>query len=169
MKHFSQFMNPSVNSDAEKEMDTAILKNIRVISLIALVFEVVAAIAFIISIGGKIDNNALISVVGISFSIILCIYSFYQSKWMLKRESIPRRGFFIFKLIVYIAFTASAIVYDYHNYTQGDQMVTFYIINLLMTSFVLFKPWFETVLVACSYLTMFMMVGSKGIFNPAFS
>ena len=35
-------------------------------------------------------------------------------------------------------------------------MVTFYIINLLMTSFVLFKPWFETVLVACSYLAMFI-------------
>ena len=156
MKQFSQFMNPSVNPDIEKDMDTASLKSIRMIALIGLIFEVLAAIAFFVSIRGKIDHNALISVVGISFSIILCLFSFYQSKYMLKKESMSRRGFFIFKLIVYIGFTASAILFDYHNYKAGNQMVTFYIINLLMISFVLFKPWFETVLVVCSYFAMFI-------------
>jgi len=153
---FLQFMNPSVNPGTEKEMDTASLKSIRMISLIGLVFEVAAAITFFISIKGKIDNDALISVVSISFSVILCIFSFYQSKLMLKEENILPRKFFVFKLIVYIAFTASAILFDYHNYKAGNQMVTFYIINLLMTSFVLFKPWFETALVICSYLAMFI-------------
>lgn len=160
MKQFYDFMNPSVNPVIEKEMDTASLKNIRMISLIGLVFEVLAAIAFFASIRGKIDSNALISVVGISFSILLCTFSFFQSKSMLKKEDISRRRFFIFKLIVYIGFTASAIMFDYHNYKQGDQMVTFYIINLLMISFVLFKPWFETVLVVCSYLAMFICLYS---------
>ena len=156
MKRYFHYVNPDLNPDIEKEMDTASLKSIHMIALIGLIFEVLAAIVFFVSIGGKIDNNALISVVGISFSVILCIFSFYQSKFMLKKESISRSGFFIFKLIVYVGFTASAIVFDYHNYKQGDQMVTFYIINLLMISFVLFKPWFETMLVICSYLTMFI-------------
>ena len=156
MKKLFQYMNPHVNPDIEKEMDTASLKSIHMIALIGLIFEVLAAITFFISIRGKIDNDALISVAGISFSIILCLFSFSQSKSMLEKENISRRGFFIFKLIVYFGFTASAILFDYHNYKQGNQMVTFFIINLLMISFVLFKPWFETVLVACSYLTMFI-------------
>lgn len=71
---------------------------------------------------------------------------------MLKEENIRPGRFLVFKLLVYIAFTASAILFDYRNYKAGTQMVTFYIINLLMTCFVLFKPWFETVLVTCSYM-----------------
>lgn len=50
---FFQFMNPSVKPDTEKEMDTASLKSIRMISLIGLVFEVATAITFFISIRGK--------------------------------------------------------------------------------------------------------------------
>ena len=156
MKRFRQFMNPSVDPDTEKEMDTTILKNIHAIAIIGLVFEVAAAVLFLVSIKGKIDNSVLFSLVGISFSILLCAYSFFQSKYMLKKETISRTGFFIFKLIVYLGFTASAIMFDFHNYRNGYQMVTFYIINLLMTSFVLFTPWVETVLVACSYLAMFI-------------
>ena len=156
MKRLFNYMNPSLDPDTEKEMNTAILKNIHTIALIGLVFEAAAAIVFIISVGGKIDNTALFSVVGISFSILLCTYSFFHSKYMLKKDAVGRTGFFIFKLIVYIGFTASAILFDYHNYRAGYQMVTFYIINLVMISFVLFTPWFETVLVTCSYLAMFI-------------
>ena len=156
MKRFCSFMNPSVDPETEKEMDTAILKNINTIAIVGLVFEVAAAIIFLVSVGGKIDNNALISVAGISFSILLCTYSFFQSKYMLKKGTIGRKAYFFFKLIVYIGFTSSEIMFDYHNYKADNQMVTFYIINLVMTSFVLFTPWFETVLVSCSYLAMFI-------------
>ena len=62
-------MSPSVNPDAEREMDKSNLRSIHIISLIGLIFEVVAAIAFMVSIRGKIDNDALVSVISISFSI----------------------------------------------------------------------------------------------------
>lgn len=55
MKRFLQMMNPSVTPDIEKEMDVISLRNIYMISLIALVFKLLAGVTFLASQHGRFD------------------------------------------------------------------------------------------------------------------
>ena len=155
MKRLLYLMNPSVDPSTEKEMDLNSLKSIQKISLIALIFEIMAGAAFLISVRGNLDADASISVVSVSFSIVLCAAAFLLSAKLLKNESFPHSWFAVFKAVFYVAFTASSILFDFRNYRAGDQMVTFHIVNLIMTCFILFRPWIGAVLVSCSYLGLF--------------
>ena len=48
-----------------------------------------------------------------------------------------------------------AVFIDYRHYKHGDQMITFFAVNLTMSCFVIFRPWIGTVLVSGSFAGLY--------------
>lgn len=167
LKRFIQYMNPSVREKTQEDVDRRSLHSIHVISLICLVFETVSLIIFLTTHIGHFDHNAFVSLISVCYCITLCACGTFLSLRMLRRKDLTHTRFFLFKIIFYTAFTVWAIFVDYRHYRMGDQMMTFYAVNLLMICFVIFRPWIGSLLIAASfaglYIPLYLYDGAANI------
>ena len=167
IRRFLRYLNPSVEPKILQDMDRRCLRSIRIISLIVFVLEMGTFISFLIPRIGKLDHSAVVSLVSVGYCIVFCAVAFFLASKMLRSPRLPHSSFFIFRFFFFTAFTVWAIFADYRHYIVGEQMLTFYAVNLVMICFVLFKPWVGILLVcgafAGLYLPMYLYDGAAGI------
>lgn len=156
IRKFIRFMNPSIDKKVQADIDRRSLNSIHVISLICLLFEVVMLIIFLSTHIGHMDHYAVISLVCVSYCIVLCGFSSFLSLRMLRKKDLPHDRFFLFKIFFFTAFTVWAIFVDYRHYCRGDQMLTFYAVNLVMICFIIFRPWIGCLLISASFAGLFI-------------
>lgn len=109
---------------------------------------------FISNING-LDHEKMLSLISVCYCIILCATAYYLSNKMLQSRKLSHNWFFTFKILFFILFTAWAAFIDYRHYKHGDQMLTFFAVNLTMSCFVIFRPWIGTVLVSGSFAGLY--------------
>ena len=167
LKRFLRYMNPDIDPKVIRDMDRQSIRNIHIISVILMVFEILALIVFLYTHIGHFDHDAMIVLISVSYCIVLGLTAYSLSGKMLKKNDLPHSRFFLFKIVFYVAFFAWAMLVDYRHYRAGDQMMTFYIVNLVTVCFILFRPWIGAILVTCVYAGMFTALytldGAAGI------
>ena len=156
IRKFIRFMNPSIETDIQADIDRRSLSSIHVISLVCLLFESVMMVVFLSAHIGKFDHNTWASLFGASYCIVLCGFSAFLSRRMLRMNDFPHNRFFLFKIFFFVAFTAWAIFVDYRQYCRGDQILTFHAVNLVMICFVIFRPWIGSLLISASFIGLFV-------------
>ena len=156
IQKFTRYMNPSIDPRVAEDMDRRNLRSIRIISWLVLFFELAVFIMFLLSRMSSFDRSAMISTVTVCFSIVMCAFASLLSERMLKQEHLSHSHFFVFKIFFYIVFSAAAAVFDFRNYRAGNQMLTFYVVNLIMVCFILFKPWIGAFLITGSFIGLFI-------------
>ena len=155
LRKFIRFMNPPIDEEILKEIDGNSFRSIRIISLSVFLFEVVTIIMFFISNINGLDHEKMLSLISVCYCIILCATAYYLSNKMLQSRKLSHKWFFTFKILFFILFTAWAVFIDYRHYKHGDQMITFFAVNLTMSCFVIFRPWIGTVLVSGSFAGLY--------------
>lgn len=155
LQKFIRYMNPSIDKEILKEIDGNSFRSIRIISLSVFLFEVVTIIMFFISNINGLDHDKMVSLISVCYCIILCATAYYLSNRMLQNKNLTHNRFFIFKILFFILFTVWAIFIDYRHYRHGDQMLTFFAVNLAMSCFVIFEPWLGTILVGGSFAGLY--------------
>ena len=155
LRKFIRFMNPPIDEEILKEIDGNSFRSIRIISLSVFLFEVVTIIMFFISNINGLDHEKMLSLISVCYCIILCATAYYLSNKMLQSRKLSHKWFFTFKILFFILFTAWAVFIDYRHYEHGDQMITFFAVNLTMSCFVIFRPWIGTVLVSGSFAGLY--------------
>ena len=167
VRRFLRYLNPPIEPKAVQDMDHRCLRSIRIISLIVFLLETGTFISFLISRINKIDHSAFVSLVSVGYCIVFCAVAFFLASKMLHSSRLPHSSFFVFRLFFFTAFTVWAIFADYRHYIVGEQMLTFYAVNLVMICFVLFRPWIGILLIcgafAGLYLPMYLYDGAAGI------
>ena len=167
IQRFKRFMVPSVNPNIRNEIDRQSLRSIYNISLIVLCFECLLLVLFLSSRISRFDHNAFVSLVSVCYCITLCAFGAFLSKRMLRMNELSHSRFFLFKILFFIAFTVWAIFVDYRHFKAGDQMLTFYAVNLVMACFVIFRPWIGALLIGGSfiglYIPLYLYNGAAGV------
>ena len=160
-------MNPSIDPKALEDMDRQSLRSIHYISLIVLVIEIGLEIVFFSAHLEHMDHQAVLSLVSVSYCIAFCAAGSLISRKMMQLETIRHSRFFLFKIIFFILFIVWAIFADYRHYKAGDQMLTFWVVNLVMICFILFRPWIGVLLVggafAGLYIPLYLYNGAQDI------
>jgi diguanylate cyclase (GGDEF)-like protein len=160
-------MFPTVEPKVQNDIDRRSLRSIYVISLIVIGFEMLAFIVFLSTRITRFDHNAFVSLISVCYCITLCAFTAFFSKKMLREKDLPHRRFFLFKILFFVAFTVWAIFVDYRHFKMGDQLMTFYTVNLLMACFIIFRPWIGAILVGGSfiglYIPLYLYNGAAGI------
>ena len=162
-----KYLLPAVSPETSRDIDRQSMRNIYYISLAVLIIESVSFLIFLITRISSFDHDALISTVSVSYCIVLCALACFLSSKILSRKEFSRNACLAFKLFFYIAFMVWAVFVDYRHYKLGDQMLTFFAANLIMTCFIIFKPWLSAVLTGGAYLTFYLSLysvdGAKSI------
>ena len=156
---FIQYMNPSIDAKIKREIDGQSLRSIRIVSLSVFVFEVITLILFLISNISGLSRDNMISLISVCYCLILCAAAYYLSNKMLQGEGFLHKRFFIFKISFFILFTVWAVFVDYRHYMHhNDQMLTFFTVNLIMSCFIIFRPWIGTILIGGSFVGLFAVL-----------
>ena len=149
-------MNPQPGPEVRADMDRRTLKSIHVIAWFVLFFELAAFVAFLVTRVGRYDHEAFVSIISVSSSIALCSVAVFLSERLLEKNPLPHGVFFAFRLFFFIVFSVTAVLFDYRNYRAGNQMLTFFAVNLVMVCFFLFRPWIGTLLVTALFAGLYI-------------
>ena len=160
IRRFLRYMNPVIEQRVKRDIDNQSLRNIWMISLIVLVFEALTVALYLAGHIGSLNRNSLTVMVRVGYCLVLCIAAFLLSGKMIRNKDLPHRHFFIFKIAFYILFTVWAMFVDYGHYKAGDQLLTYYTVNLVMICFVNFRPWIGAILVTASYAGLYAILYS---------
>ena len=155
LQKFKRYMSAPVDADIQKEIDGQSLRSIRIVSLLVFLIEVAILILFFISNINGLNHDNMISLISVCYCIVLCAMAYFLSNRMLQSKDLHHSRFFIFKISFFVLFTVWAIFVDYRHYKLNDQMLTFFAVNLVMSCFIIFRPWIGTVLVGGSFAVLY--------------
>ena len=156
IRRFFEYIVPSVDPEISAEIDRRSMKNIHTISIIILAFESLSFAVFLFANAGSFGHSEVVSTVCVAYCLLMCGLAVYFSKRMLAKKDLTRNECLIFKVFFFVAFSLWAIFTDYRHYKVGEQMLTFYSVNLIMTCFIIFKPWIGLILSCGAYLLLYL-------------
>ena len=155
-RKFFRYMAPSVAPNVKNDIDRKSLRSIFFIAVVVLFFETASVIPFLLANLNRMDHHDLVSLCCVCFCIVLCGAALFFSRRMSRNADLRHSSFFIFKITFFVLFTVWAIFVDIRHYKIGDQMLSFFVVNLIMICFVIFRPWLGTLLVSASYAGLYL-------------
>ena len=156
IRRFLRYIVPSVNPEISEKIDRMSMHNIHKISMIILGFESLSLAVFLVAKAGSFGHNEIISTICVAYCLLRCGLAVFFSKTMMEKKDLTRNECITFKVFFFISFSLWAIFTDYRHYKVGEQMLTFYSVNLIMTCFIIFKPWSGLILSGGSYLVLYL-------------
>ena len=142
---------PSADSEVTRAIDRQSMRNIRNVSLAACIFEALSILVFMTVDGWKFEGSTFASLYSVGFCVVFSLIVFLFSKNMMKNKELSHGHSLIFKFVFFGVYTVWGIFADMRHYAVGDQMLTFFTVQLLFTCFIMFKPYISIVLVSAAY------------------
>ena len=165
-QRFLRYMNPKVDPEVQHHMDRYSMRNIRYVSIVVTVVEALLLFYVFLANVKSMGRNEIISLVCISFCVVMCIVASKLSAWILRKKDIGHKGFVAMRVFFFIVFTAWAIDVDFRHYRHDTQMLTFFTVSLLMICFVHFRPWIGGLLIGGAHLVLYLAIaGYDGAAN----
>jgi len=157
-KHGSKFRDylfPALDRELTSTLDRQSMRNICNVSLAVCIFESLSILVFMTAEDWTFQGGTLISLISVGFCALFSLIGYLISRWMLKRRDLPHGTYVGFKIIFYAIYIVWAIHVDMRHYTTGDQMLTFFTVQLMMVCFVMFRPWLSVVLTVAAYAGLY--------------
>lgn len=163
---------PKHDKEIDSEIDMLNIKTIYYVSLAECIVQMASLIIFFISRHKSMDDPANVnSVVNVSLSIILCIAGFIISGTFMRKKDLAGRhtavsifvGAYMILLVVW-GMLASVL-----TFIRGEQIITFFTVELMAVIFVRLRPLFTSVLVLSSYTIFYIGLNvwiKPGMINP---
>ena len=148
-------MFPSVDAEITTSIDRQSMRSIRNISLAACILETLSILVFPTLDGWKFEVSNLTSFYSVGFCAVFSLIVFLFSRSMMKNKSLPHWQSLIIKTIFFGVYTLWAIHVDMRHYAAGDQMLTFYTVQVLVACFIMFEPFISIVLVSAAYAGLY--------------
>lgn len=159
------YLFPKLDSRAEQIIDTESIKNIYHLSLIIGLFELFTIPVFFLS-GGQLDSEGRASMVRVLICVLLCFCGRFCSRAILKKI-IPHGAVIAFQVFYCLVLSAWGIWVSQRQYIRGDQLMTFFTVELMIVCFITLRPWMSVVLMlgvyADLYIILMMIDGAGGV------
>ena len=159
------YLFPKLDSRAEQIIDTESIKNIYHLSLMIGLFELFTIPVFFLS-GGQLDSEGRASMVRVLLCVLLCFCGRFCSRAILKK-TIPHGAVIAFQVFYCLVLSAWGIWVSQRQYIRGDQLMTFFTVELMIVCFITLRPWMSIVLMlgvyADLYIILMMIDGAGGV------
>jgi len=157
---------PKVDREVLKNIDEESISSIYLLSLIVVIFELITIVFFLIS-GKPFDHAARVGIGSVLFCTAVCLSGRIVSGIMLKREQVSHLVVMAFKICYFLIMSIWAIWVSYRHYINGQQLFTFFTVELIMVCFIPFRPWISALLSVSVYTALYIMLysisGAMGI------
>ncbi len=166
------FFLPSVDDEVQNIIDADNVNNIYRLSFTVMIFELLTLVIFTAS-RKSFDRAAWISILSVALCVIICLAGTLLSRHIIKKGLPMHQAVTPFMIVYFILLSAWAVWVSYRHYQRGEQMLTFFAVELMLVSFVPVKPllgvFLEGGVYVYLYYILFRADGAAGlnIFNYA--
>ena len=150
---------PVIDKDVQQLMDRTSTKSLETISAVVAAFEFVALVLFMLT-RKNFGHTEWISFFSVSFCIVACLTVFLIAKKLLKSEAPDHLPVVILNTSYYIIMALWAMWSSYRRYELGEQILTFYAVEVMLVCFIVLKPWFSTIITLSVYGVLYGMLYS---------
>ncbi len=166
IEKIKNYMYPKVDPDVQKHIDSEVLDNIYRISAAVGFFEIIALILYLATVK-QYDRETWTTIGLVSFCIITCLTGFFISGRMKKNENTPHNAVMGLKITYFIVMLLWTMQVSYRVYLRGEQLLTFFAVELVFVCFIPVKPLYSMLLISGVYIGLYAELysidGAKGI------
>ena len=172
MTTIKEYFFPKIDKEVQSAVDAWSLKNTRNTCWVIFAFEAVALLVFIMT-RKEWDTPALVSLQSVLTCLVLCLAGAICATCLIKSEEVSRLAVAVFNSCYYLLFSGWAIQVSVRNYIGNQQIITFFVVQLLMVCFLPLIPAhsiiFSCIIYAIQYVFLYNIDGAKGlnVFNYA--
>lgn len=167
-ERIKNYLFPKIDPDVQRNIDEEGVRNWHRLSFLVVIFEFFALLLFAAS-RPTLDRAAWISIGSVLFCMLICLAGFLYTGWMMKYERASHRIVLLFKIAGFLVLSVWAVFVSYRHYQRGEQLLTFYAVELMMICFIPLRPIYSVIFVggiyAALYAVLFRIDGAQGINN----
>lgn len=166
IKRIKQYLFPTIDPEVQNNIDTESVKTIHQLSFLAIFFELITLLIYTPS-TWPFDRSAWISIGSVLFCVFTCLVGFFYSGHLMRKENLMRTSVIAFESLYVSALSLWSVFVSYRHYARGEQLLTFFAVQLLIVCFIPVRPMFSTLLMslvyALLYVTLFSFDGGVGL------
>ncbi|MBE6816186.1 MAG: GGDEF domain-containing protein [Ruminococcaceae bacterium] len=150
-------MSPRVSDAYKHEIDLANLKNI---NRIAIFMSFVESFGMIICLSSLIRQRSteIRVIFQVGFCLIMCIIISLITRRVLRAKRVNHHALYSAVIFMYTMFICWGMFVSYFHYTAGEQILTFYVVIIVLVAFVYMSPKLGTVLTFSSFAIFFLLL-----------
>lgn len=153
---FRWFVRRTSASDARVDVANSNLRSIRLMGAFVIALETVALIYVLLVPEGQIQSRAT-SALSVALILVLCIVSIGIAHVLKRGEKTNVLAADALLVAIFVLATAWGIFASYRHYVVGEQIVTFYIVQLCFVCFLLTKPLQSVIMYGGAFGTFYAM------------
>ena len=150
-----EYLFPPLDSKLTTSIDRQSMRSICNVSLAASIFETISLLVFMTMGGWDLEGERLTIFYSVGFCAVFSLFLFLASRTMMRNKELPHLTSLTFKVSFFAIYTVWAIYSDMRHYAAGEQMLTFFIIQLLAACFIWFEPLISIILVFAAYAGLY--------------
>ncbi len=166
LKRIKNWFFPEINGAILTNIDSESLKNIYNVSIPVAVFELLSFLFMSLRVlpAHPEYKTGMMSVL---FCAVICFAEFAVAGLMLRKQQLSHNAVMVFKICCFVVLSLWAIWVSYRQYSRGEQLLTFYAVEILLVCFMLLRPWISTLLILITYSLLYAVLysidGAAGI------
>ena len=163
---FKKFFFPMIDTEVQNLIDEDSAKNIEYISFAIALFEALSLVFFVLS-RRQFGTEEWISAGSVVFCAVTCFAGFFISRYLQRKAAPGHMRVIAFNTAYSVLLSVWSIWTSFRQYSRGEQILTFYALEIMLVCFVALRPWLSTILTAgvyaVLYWTLYRVDGAAGI------
>ncbi len=148
---------PVIDKNVQELMDRTSTKSVETISIVVAIFESVTLALFMLS-RKSLGSSEWTSFYSVLFCIAMCLVAFFVAKRILGSDSIDHLPVAILNTAYYLVMAFWAMWSSQTRYGMGEQILTFYAVEILLVCFIALRPWFSVIITMVTYGALYAML-----------
>ena len=150
-------MGPRISDEYKREIDLANLKNINRMSTFMSFIESIGMIVCLSSLlrHESIETRVFLQV---GFCLLMCAIISFVTKRVLRAKQVNHNALYTAVIIIYIMFICWGMFVSYFHYAAGEQILTFFVVIIVLVAFVYMSPRLGTALTLSSFAIFYLLL-----------
>lgn len=157
---------PKISREVQKLVDEDTVRNIKYISFAVVFFELITLLLYVLT-RKSFGLGEWASIGSVAYCIVTCLLGFLFARQIIRDASYSQRYVMGFKAAYFLLMSVWAIWAAFREYSRGEQILTFYAVEVMLVCFITLRPWMSSLLTACVYGALFVVLsgvdGAAGI------
>lgn len=150
LQKIKDFFFPSIDKEVLEDLDKNSLNSMHILSIFIIAFEVITMILFLVT-RKQFDTETYISIGGVLFGVLVCAVILILTGSARKSNNVQHRKVTLFEVLLVLVLSIWAIWVSWRHYPNDDQLLTFFIVQLMIVCFLPLRPWISTLLTIMIY------------------
>ena len=145
---------PEVIPEVSSDLDRTNLRNIKTIAAVTFIFEFFGLVLTVV-LAGLSDIKVYAS---IFYCIGICIIVFAFAHVSIKKQLNNHGLITVTSVVISIVIIIWGMMVSYGHYIEGEQILTFYTVNIALMCFVILKPYIMTLILTGSFVGYYIIL-----------